>query len=209
MENKLKYLVLIFAMASFNSWGIEDDGPCANNCSDTIILNRAYVDAPNEEGMRNLYILGMNFPLCTEFLNVYFAGREIEISASNPTQILAQLPSDLYKTGANKILVEKIGCPASRSSTIDLTVERGDEGISRDDFTTRASAPVDIFPFSFVDVEVNCLEDEKAISGGFKYSTWEVRTVRSYPVGTKWVFRAYNNSKATSLGNEFFAECVK
>ena len=208
-ESKLKYLILIYALISFNSWGVEDSDPCNNNCKNSTRVDRAYLESAGIDGGRSLILLGENFSNCPQLINVFYAGEKISVTTSNQNQIMAVVPINLQRSGANKIIIEKNACPLNRYNSIDLTTDPSDEGISRDDFTTRESAPVDIFPFSYVDVEVNCLPEEKAISGGFKYSTWEVRTVQSYPSGTKWIFKAYNNSDATSMGNVFYAECVK
>jgi hypothetical protein len=173
------------------------------------MVQRAYLNSPGVDGNQELFLIGENFSECPSALNVFYGGEKIAINESNQSQILAVVPSDLQRSGANKIIIEKRGCSNNRLTTIDLTTPVSDEGISKDDFTTRESAPIDIFPFSYVDVEVNCQTNEKAISGGFKYSTWEVRTVQSYSGGIKWIFKAFNNSSATSVGNVFYAECVK
>ena len=92
---------------------------------------------------------------------------------------------------------------------MDATIVPQSDSQGASEFTKRQTSPFSVFPYSYAEVEVACDPDEMAISGGFAFSTWEIKLVSSYPDGRYWRFKIYNNENITSMANEFYAICVR
>ncbi len=157
----------------------------------------------NSDGLIN--ISGKEFSGNT---TVTMAGKRLVVVASDENKISANIKKEDYQDGTYKILVWNFGCP-HKAGRMDATISNFSETTVSSTFTTKKTQNVPVYPYSYAEIQVSCSPEEKAISGGFVFSTWEVKLVSSYPDGTTWRFKVYNNEGIVSQFNEFYAVCVR
>lgn len=202
----MKFLIFFFPFLVF----AEINNDCDHSCNESPVLNKIIFTPPNQENINGIInISGKYFPSCVRQARVTFAGKALQILSINSEDIQAQINAADYQNGSYKIQVNKTNCQNKigvMDATISIDSYTSGPG---SEFTTRKSSQVAIYPYSYAEVNVACNPDEMAISGGFIFSTWEVKLVSSYPEGRNWKFKVYNNESLISSFNEFYAVCVR
>lgn len=202
----MKFLIWFFPLFAFS----EINTSCNNSCNETPLLNKIVFVPPgqdNTNGIINIY--GVDLPDCSQNTKVTFAGKALQILSANGQEIQAQINAADYQNGSYRIQVNKTNCQNKigvMDATINIASNTGGPG---SEFTTRKSSAVTIYPYSYSEVNVACNPDEKPISGGFIFATYEIKLVSSYPEGNLWRFKVYNNESIISSFNEFYAICVR
>ena len=201
-------IILLFCFIPY--FGFSQDIPISpSSCNEQPVINSIFFSPPpnseNEDGI--MTISGKEFPESASDTRVTLAGENLIIISASETVILTKVRKNDYKEGSYRVEVTKTRC-LNRYATMDATITNNSSSGSTTEFITRKTTSFTIFPNSYAEVEVACNADEKAISGGFIFATWEIKLVSSYPDGRYWRFKVYNNENLTSWNNEFFAICA-
>jgi hypothetical protein len=200
----MKFLFLLFPFLVFSQTEID----CSPTCNENPVINKIIFTPPNQNNSDGIIrITGEDFPSCRENASVSLAEKNLQIISINKKEILAQIKNADYQNGTYKVQVRKTNC-RNICGFMDATISDASGAPAGNEYITRKSAAVTIYPYSYAEVQVACNSDEKPISGGFIFATWEIKLVSSYPDGRYWRFKVYNNESIISSFNEFYAICV-
>jgi hypothetical protein len=202
----MKFLILFIPLLAFSQ---NSSKACGDpSCSKTPLINKVTFDPPkdvNSEGQ--VIISGKDFPDCAEDTTVTFAGKNLKITTGGINKITAKIAHIDYQDGSYNIQVYKTKC-SNKIAIMDASITNTVPPTPPTEFTTRTNSNVAVYPYSTLNVEVACENNEKPISGGFMFTSEKLDLVASYPEGNLWKFVVYNNSAGGFSGNEFYAVCV-
>lgn len=201
----MKLLIFFFPFLVFS----QNDLDCSPSCNEPPTIHKIIFSPPGQnEDIGIITISGEDFPNCKENSIVTLAQKPLKIISINQKEIQAQINRDDYKNGSYLVRVRKTKC-LNNYGSMDATVSDASGTGSQNEFTTRKTSAITVYPYSYAEVSVACNPDETPISGGFIFATWEVKLVSSYPEGKNWRFKVYNNESLISSFNEFYAVCVR
>jgi hypothetical protein len=201
----MKFLILLFPFLVFSQTEID----CAPSCNEVPVINKITFTPPEQNNIDGIIsIFGEDFPNCRENASVILAEKQLQIISINKKEIQAKINNADYQNGTYKVQVRKTNC-RNICGFMDATIWDALGAGTGNEFITRKSPQVTIYPYSYAEVQVACNLDEKPISGGFFFATWEIKLVSSYPDGRNWRFKVYNNESVISSFNEFYAICVR
>lgn len=202
----MKFLILFIPLIGFSQ---NSSNACDSSCSKSPLINKVSFDPPKEINSDGQIILsGEDFPDCAENTSVTMAGKNLQIITIDKNEITAKIDQIDYQDGSYRIQVSKTKC-SNKIANMDATIKKTLPPNPPKEFTTRKISNIPIYPLSTMDIEVSCIEDEIAISGGFVIPSTELYLVSSSPDGKVWRFRIYNNKPFGYSANEFYAVCAR
>jgi hypothetical protein len=201
----MKFLILFIPLLCFSQ---NSSNACDPSCNRFPLINKISFASPKEvNDGGQMIISGENFPDCVEDTKVTFAGKNLQIITSKKNEITAKIDQKDYQDGSYKIYVIKTKC-IYKIGSMDATIKKASPPAPATEFITRTNSNVAVYPYSTLNVEVACENNEKPISGGFMFITEKLDLVASYPEGNLWKFVVYNTTPGGFSGNEFYAVCA-
>jgi len=206
-----QFLIVILLFFPFSLFSGKPEA-CESYCTQNSVIQSAIFDFPEEAAEPGVVVIkGAFFPNCKENVGLKIDGIPLKVLESTPEQTIATKDNkDLV--GNFKLIVKKKLCPVgTRFAEIDVTLSAG--GGSSDPtprgllFNIESTTALPIYPFSYAEIDVAWGSGKTPISGGYKFSTYGLKVVESYPIENNWHFKVYNDEDITSVSNVFYTVC--